>query len=223
MSDEYDFEPVPGLPAHLPEGEQLLWQGSPSAKATAFRVLHVGWVAAYFAVLLGWRLAAGLSDGHALTQIAVDSIPLTGMALTAVLILTVLARLIARTTIYTITSRRVVMRYGVALPMTVNVPFKAIQSADVAIRPDGTGEIALLVDDLGRLSYFHLWPNTRAWFVRKPQPSLRALPEAQKVATLLSRALHAFAGTPEKAVRPTAAVRPVGASSSSSQAASAAA
>lgn len=206
MSSEYDFEPVPGLPANLPEGEQLLWQGSPSARATAFRVLHVGWIAAYFALLLGWRILAGLSDGFALSEILVDSIPLAGMAMAAMLILSVLARLIARTTIYTITSRRIVMRYGVALPMTVNLPFKAIQSADVALRPDGTGDIALLVDDLGRLSYFHLWPNTRAWFVRKPQPSLRALPEAQQVATLLSRALHAFAGVPEKAIRPAAAI-----------------
>jgi hypothetical protein len=211
VSEEYDFEPVPGLPAHLPEGEQLLWQGSPSVKATAFEVLHVGWVAAYFAALLGWRLVAGLSDGQALSQIAIDSIPLAGMAVAAISILSVLARLIARTTIYTITSRRVVMRYGVALPMSVNVPFKAIQSADVAIRRDGAGDIALQVDDLGRLSYFHLWPNTRAWFVRKPQPSLRALPDAQKVATLLSRALNAFAGTPDKAVWPMGATRPANA------------
>ncbi len=208
MSDEYDFEPVPGLPANLPEGEQLLWQGSPSASATARRVLHIDLVAAYFAALLAWRFAAGAYDGYALSQIAVDSIPLAGMGAVALVILAVLAKLIARTTIYSITSRRVVMRYGVALPMSVNVPFKAIQSADVALRADGSGDIALAVDDLGRLTYFHLWPNTRAWHLRKPQPSLRAVPDAQNVAALLSRALHSAAGSPEKAMRPVSAVRP---------------
>lgn len=208
MSHEYDHEPVPGLPANLPEGEQLLWQGSPSAMATARRVLHVGLVAAYFAALLVWRIATGLSDGYTLSQIAFDSIPLLGMAAAAILILSLLARLIARTTIYSITSRRVVMRFGVALPMTVNIPFKAIRSADVALRADGTGDVALEVDDLGRLTYLHLWPHTRPWFVRKAQPSFRALPDAEHVAGLLSRALHAAAGTPERARRPQAAARP---------------
>jgi hypothetical protein len=208
VSHEYDFEPVPGLPANLPEGEQLLWQGSPSASATARRVLHIDWVAAYFAALLTWRLVAGLYDGHTLSQIAIDSIPLLGMSAASIAILAGLASLMARTTIYSITSRRVVMRYGVALPITVNVPFKSIHSADVALRADGSGDIALAVDDLGKLTFLHLWPNTRAWHLRKPQPSLRAVPDAQNVGALLSRALHTAAGSPEKATRPVAAVRP---------------
>lgn len=211
MSQEFEHEPIPGLPANLPEGEQILWQGSPSAAATAWSVLHIGWVGAYFAVLLTWRLFAGLSDGHTLTQIAFDSIPLTAVAVAAICILALVARLIARTTIYTITNRRVVMRFGVALPISVNVPFKAIRSAGAALRGDGTGDVALEVDDLGRLSYFHLWPHTRAWHVRKAQPSLRALPDAQNVATLLSRALHTAVGSAEKAVRPQSAVRPTAA------------
>lgn len=208
MSHEFDNEPVPGLPANLPEGENILWQGSPSATATAWQVLHIGWVGAYFAVLLAWRLIAGLSDGHTLERIAFDSIPLTIVAVTAISILAVLAYFIARTTIYTITNRRVVMRFGVALPISVNVPFKAIRSAGAALRADGTGDVALEVDDLGRLTYFHLWPHTRAWYVRKAQPSLRSVPDAQNVAGLLSRALNAAAGSADKAVRPVAVTRP---------------
>ncbi len=205
MSHEFDHEPIPGLPANLPEGESILWQGSPTASATGWRVLHIGWVAAYFAVLLAWRLVAGLSDGYTLSQIAFDSIPLAGFGAAAILILAVLARLIARTTIYTITNRRVVMRYGVALPISVNVPFKSIRSAGAALRSDGTGDVALDVDDLGRLTYFHLWPHARAWHVRKPQPTLRGVPDAANVAALMSRALNTAAGTADKAVRPAAA------------------
>lgn len=213
MSHEFDHEPIPGLPANLPEGENILWQGSPSASATAWRVLHIGWVGAYFAALLAWRLIAGLSDGHTIGQIAIDSIPLAVVAVAAIAILALLARLIARTTIYTITSQRLVMRFGVALPISVNLPFKAIRSAGAALRADGTGDVAIEVDDLGRLSYFHLWPHTRAWYVRKAQPSLRAVPDAQNVATLLSRALNAAAGSAEKAVRPVAVTRPAEAQS----------
>jgi len=208
VSHEFDLEPVPGLPAHLPEGENILWQGSPSASATAWRALHIGWVGAYFAALLAWRLIAGLSDGHTLSQIAIDSIPLTIVAVAAICVLAGLARLIARTTIYTITSRRVVMRFGAALPMAVNLPFKAIRSAGAALNADGTGDVAMEVDDLGKLTYFHLWPHTRAWHVRKAQPSLRGVPDAQAVAALLSRALNAAAGSADKAVRPVAVSRP---------------
>jgi hypothetical protein len=208
VSHEFDHEPIPGLPANLPEGENILWQGSPSASATAWRVLHIGWVGAYFAALLAWRLVAGLSDGHTMMQIATDSIPLTVVAVSAIAILALLARLIARTTIYTITSRRLVMRFGVALPISVNLPFKAIRSAGAALRADGTGDVAIEVDDLGRLTYLHLWPHTRAWHVRKAQPSLRAVPDAQNVAALLSRALNAAAGSADKAVRPNAVPRP---------------
>jgi hypothetical protein len=186
-------------------------------------VLHIDLVAAYFATLLAWRLLSGLYDGYTLSQIAVDSIPLLGMAAAALVILAVLARLIARTTIYTITSRRLVMRYGVALPITVNIPFKAIHSADVAMRSDGSGDIALAVDDLGKLTFLHLWPNTRAWHLRKPQPSLRALPDVQNVAALLSRALNAAAGSPEKATRPVSPARPQEASAAPGGAAPAAA
>lgn len=208
MSHEFDHEPVPGLPAHLPEGENILWQGSPSASATGWRVLHIGWVGAYFAVLLAWRLIAGLSDGHTLSQIAIDSIPLAVVAVAAICVLAGLARLIARTTIYTITNRRLVMRFGVALPISVNLPFKAIRSAGTALNADGTGDVAIEVDDLGKLTYLHLWPHTRAWYVRRAQPSLRGVPDAQNVAALLSRALHAAAGSADKAVRPVAMTRP---------------
>jgi hypothetical protein len=223
VSAEYDFEPIPGLPANLPEGEQLLWQGSPAAVATARRVLHIGLVAVYFGLLLTWRLVAGLSDGHSLAEIAVNSVPLLVLSATALAIIGGLAYLIARTTIYTITSQRVVMRYGVALPMAVDIPFKTIKNANVSLRPDGTGDIALEVEKLGRLTYFHLWPNTRAWYLRQPQPTLRALPDAAGAAALLSKALNAAAGTPEKATRPAVAARPAQAVSTSGASAPAAA
>ena len=36
MSDhDFDFESQPGLPKPLPEGETLLWQGSPDSAALA--------------------------------------------------------------------------------------------------------------------------------------------------------------------------------------------
>lgn len=199
---EYESEPIPGLPAYLPEGETLLWQGAPSAWNVARRSLHIGIVGMYFALLLGWRILTGLDAGSAPLEIAVDSIPLLSAAAASIALLYLLAYLIGRTTIYSITSRRVVMRYGVALPMTVNIPFTAIKAADVATGANGTGDIVLNVEGLGRIGYFHLWPHARAWHVRQPQPALRALPGVADAANILSRALHAASGQPARGAIP---------------------
>jgi hypothetical protein len=40
-----------GLPGPLPKGEQMLWQGGPSWKHVAVRVLHVRKLIIYFAIL----------------------------------------------------------------------------------------------------------------------------------------------------------------------------
>jgi hypothetical protein len=205
---EYDSEPIPGLPAHLPEGEQLLWQGSPETWAIARRVFHIGLVAAYFAVLLAWRFATGISDGHTLNEIAVNSIPLLITATAGFALIGLLAYLIARTTIYSITSRRVLMRFGVALPMSLNIPFKAVKNAAVHRCVNGSGDVALEVEGLDRLGFVHLWPHVRAWHVRQPQPTLRGLTEVDQVAGVLSKALHAAAGQPERKTRTTTSAHP---------------
>ena len=49
----------------------------------------------------------------------------------AVGVLSLLAWALARSTIYTITRPRVVLRFGVALPMSVNLPLRLVESADL--------------------------------------------------------------------------------------------
>ncbi|WP_419815823.1 photosynthetic complex putative assembly protein PuhB [Glacieibacterium sp.] len=175
---EYEFEPVRGLPGKLPPGETLLWQGAPDWRRLARDAFHVRLVAAYFAVLLGWAAIDG-------TLLGVTATLVVGVAGVAMLYL--LAWLSARTTVYSITSRRVVLRFGIALPKCVNLPFTAIETAQLAQNDDGSGNVALALTARG-LGYASLWPHARAWEVSKPQPMLRALPDAAKVATLLAEA-----------------------------------
>ena len=93
-------------------------------------------------------------------------------ALGAVVILLVIAVLSARTTMYSITDRRVVMRIGMALPVTLNIPFEGIDGASLAEFSDKSGDIALSLNHNGRLGYLVLWPHARPW--RWPAPRLRA-------------------------------------------------
>lgn len=172
---EYDTEPVPGLPQNLPEGEILLWQGSPDPKAVAHQVLHTKAVAVYFALLALVPLAMSVVQGTELTPALLATARLAVVGAVAIAILNTLSRAIARTTIYSMTSKRIVLRYGVAFPLSLNIPFKEISAIDCKSYADGTADVALSVTGPLRMSYLHLWPHCRAWRLENAQPTLRVL------------------------------------------------
>lgn len=198
---EFATEPVKGLPERLPAGERMLWQGQPSWRALAIQVFHVRKIAIYFGLILIWRLASGWVDGSSPASMMAFLVWFVPIALAAVSIPALLAWLYARTTVFTITNRRVVMRYGVALPWSLNLPYRVIDSASMRQRSDGTTDIPLSLSGHGRISYLHLWPFVRPWRISRPQPMIRGLSDGQQAARVLSRALHAFAETsPDGAV-----------------------
>lgn len=197
---EYEFEPIRGLPALLPPGERMLWQGGPDWRALALRVFHVRKIAIYFALLAAWRAAVTGYDGGSLEAAAMSVLWMGLLAAVSLTILTSIAWLIGRTTVYTITNKRLVLRFGIALPMSVNLPFKRIESAAMKAHGDGTGEIPVTLTGGDRTSYLVMWPHVRPWRFSKPQPMLRAVPDAAKVAGILSEALAGAAGLPKQAV-----------------------
>ena len=83
---DFDFEPVPGLPAHLPEGEKLLWQGAPEWRDLAIRAFHVRKVAIYCGVLLLLPGAVALGDGGSVLDAAWAMLKLAPLAVGAVAI-----------------------------------------------------------------------------------------------------------------------------------------
>lgn len=188
MIAEHDIEAVRGLPGVLPKGETLLWQGSPDWRRLARSALHTHLVAIYFGILLTWAVIDSLVPGGVASP--------AGIVTTAVLgalaygILNLLAWLIARSTVYSITSKRVVMRVGVALSKCVNLPFSAIADAHLAENADGTGDIALALNAKS-LGWLVMWPHIRPWRLARPEPTLRAIPDAAKIARLLAEACAA--------------------------------
>ncbi|MFO1306539.1 MAG: photosynthetic complex putative assembly protein PuhB [Burkholderiales bacterium] len=187
--DEYEFEPVRGLPERLPAGERLLWQGSPSWRALAIRAFHVRKIGIYFAVLLAWRLVLAWRDGEALRDTLLAAAWLVPLAAAAIGLLCAVAWLTARSAVYTITDRRVVMRVGVVLEVAFNLPLTSIEGASVQIHRDGTADIPLELDGKDRIAYAHLWPHARPFHVRKPEPMLRCVPDGARVASVLAGAL----------------------------------
>jgi hypothetical protein len=170
----------------------MLWQGAPRWTTLARRAFHVWKVTIYFAVILVWRVIADLAAGQPVSEIIVGALWILALGAFAIGGLMLLAWAMGRSTVYTITSRRVVMRFGVALPMIVNFPFAQIASAQMKRYSDDTGDIPLVLAAGVRTSYTVLWPHVRPWHFTKPQPMLRAIPDVVGVAKILSDALTHF-------------------------------
>ncbi|MEL6598043.1 MAG: photosynthetic complex putative assembly protein PuhB [Pseudomonadota bacterium] len=188
--EEIAFEPIRGLPEALPEGEEILWQGRPDTWTLVKESLALRWVVGYFVLLAVWRVGS-LIDLMPLGAALSTAIPFLGLGLLTGAILWLVALVQARSTVYTITSARVVMRIGAALTLTVNLPFAAIGGAQLDLRKRGTGTIALQLTGKTRLSYLVCWPHVRPWHMSPTQPALRCIPHAQAVADILARAAAA--------------------------------
>jgi hypothetical protein len=123
---------IAGIQEPLPPGERLLWQGAPDWRVLAVTALHLRKLGLYFGALLLLHMAASMRDGATLAHALGNALPLALLAAGALGLLAFYAWASARTTIYAVTTRRVVLRVGVALPITVNLPFTGIES--VALR-----------------------------------------------------------------------------------------
>lgn len=182
--------PMDGLPGRLPPGEQVLWQSAPGWRPLARHAFKIRMVAVYFLLLVCWRVIGSMMAGHGLAYAVVSAASCVLLGAAGVALFCLFAWLIARTTTYTITQKRIVLTYGMALPKSLNLPFSAIEAADLRLNADGTGDI--LVRPLGtkRLSYLLLWPHVRPGPKGTALPVLRCLTAPQDAADILAQALR---------------------------------
>jgi len=186
---EHEFEAAPGLPEPLPAGERILWQGGPQWRALCLHVFHLRKLAIYFAAMMGLQTVYLMGDPQAAIG---RSLVASGIAATIALgLLALVAWGVARTTLYTLTSRRVVMRIGIVLTITLNLPLRQLRGADLLAHADGHGDVSLALAGTKRIGWFHLWPHARPWALRDPQPAMRCIADAQAVGQRLLTAWQA--------------------------------
>jgi hypothetical protein len=183
---------IRGVPHPLPAGERLLWEGGPSTSAVATHVFHWRLLAAYFAIMLAYG-AFSTTEPVGTKVWVVSFVVRLGLAAFVLATAFGLAKTVASTTWYAITSQRVVLRIGMVFSMSINIPFKLLASAGVGQFPDGSGQVHLEIVAGHRLAYIALWPHCRVFRLNQPQPLLRGLMEPQRVAAILSDAVAAAA------------------------------
>ena len=185
--DDFAVEPIEGLPELLPKGEVILWQGRPNWLRLTIESLNLWWVIGYFGLLAAWRFLTVI-DYMPLGTAFSASIPFLFVAAFVGLLLCGVGYIQAKATLYTITNRRVVMRIGAALTLTLNLPFTKIDNAAVAKKRGGFGNIAFETSGDTKFSFFVLWPHARSWYFGKPQPTLKCILDIEKVSSILGQA-----------------------------------
>lgn len=195
----------------LPEGseivgrdETILWEGRPVVAGLARRLFHLRALTGYFAVLALWDLATAFRAGIRANAAVLGLGWLVLAALVVAALVFAAAAIVAVTTRYTLTDKRLILQIGVALPIALTLPLHRIGSADLRLYPDGSGDLPLTLGD-GNIAYLLLWPHARPWRFKVTQPMLRSVPEAREVARVLAGALLAASPSGEAvAVAPAA-------------------
>ena len=127
----------------LPAGETILWRGKPDWRFLAIDAFHAPLIALYFGLIGGWHLMAALHDGASGSAALLEASGVVFPLIVALSLVSLLAWLSARATVFTLTDRRVVMRYGMALPALINIPLGNIEAMRMRKGLGGTGDIAV--------------------------------------------------------------------------------
>jgi hypothetical protein len=157
--------------------ETVLWKGRPSLGVLARTALHTRTLGLYMGALIVIALATGRNDAAMVAA---------GLGAVLIALLYLLAWLSARSTLYILTDVRLIMRIGMAIETRINVPLKQVKAAHLRPRAGGHGDIALELGGDRLLGYILLWPHVRPWHYAFPQPMLRALPDAARVAQMIA-------------------------------------
>jgi len=181
----HEFEPTFGFPESLPASEKVLWQGNPCAWLIARRIFFLPHLFFYFLI---FSCLALIVNGDVLTlkDLFVKFLSYMSLGMVAIFILLAISFLISSTTMYSITDKRVVMRIGIVLNLSLNIPFSKIETAELKAYPDKSGDISLNLVPDNKIAYLHLWPHCRPWFFSSPRPRLSCLKDVEVIASCLT-------------------------------------
>jgi hypothetical protein len=188
---EHDGEPVPGLPARLPQGEHIVWQGAPVASIVLRRLLRARLVGIAFAAMAAWSVALGVNAGEGAALLGARLLYAAAGAAMVLGLMALYARLVARTSLYTITNKRIVMRIGIAISASFNLPYAQISEAGFRSAEDGSGDIALGLAKGHGLSSAVFFPHQKGGIWRALEPQLICLADVRAVAALLAKEMQA--------------------------------
>ncbi|MAK99784.1 MAG: phosphopantetheine adenylyltransferase [Citromicrobium sp.] len=187
MNDE-PIDIALGLPGPLPAGERVLWHGKPERAALLRYLFRWPLLVAYFALFALLPILATAQSGASVAQVLFSPVLLLPFALPVAGLVMASAWALARTSVYVITDRRVILQVGVAFTRTVNIPLELIADVSARERPHGM-DIALTLRSADKIAWLALWPHVRGAQFSHPVPMLRGLPVDSPAGSILVDAI----------------------------------
>lgn len=179
---------VRGVSEPLPPGERILWEGAPDARALAKHLFFIRPLSIYLTAMVAWWVFVNRAEAGTETfwaTLGIEVLLSAGIIVAALFF----ARAIAKGTTYAVTDQRLVMRFGVIFPLTINIPLRYVQGASARQFSDGTGQIAVELGKKESLAWIVLFPHVRPWRFQNPEPLLRGLKDPVKVGEVLRTAV----------------------------------
>ena len=164
--------------------ETVLWKGRPGLSVLTRSAFHLGAFTVYMAAMI--LLAVFFGNAQ-------SALFLAGLTVVGAAVIQLIAWQCARSTLYILTDVRLIMRIGMAVETRINIPLKHIRAADLNPRGGDHGDIAVQLGGERLLGYVLLWPHVRPFRFARPEPMLRAIPDAQNVASILAKACAQYA------------------------------
>jgi len=163
--------------------ETVLWKGRPQVALLARTAFHTRTLGLYMGGLAVAALVMGRTDA---------ALVAAGLGSALIALLYGLAWASARSTLYILTDTRMIMRIGMAIETRINLPLKQVTAAHLRMRGKDQGDIAFELSGDRLLGNLLLWPHVRPWHYAKPQPMLRAVPDAAHVARMIAETRARF-------------------------------
>ena len=171
----------------IPKDEKIIWYGRPDLRRFCLTALGLKYIIIYLIIIFFSIIYARYGDFNFIEILQV-LFPYLISCFLAVLLLIIVGISQVLPTIYVITSKRVIIRSGLALIFMINVPFDKIASIDKNLYKDGCGNISFKLINNKRVPFFASWPSVRPWYFNNPEPTFRCISDVEIVALKLSEA-----------------------------------
>ena len=177
-----------GLPSDvasaIPPSEKILWIGKPDWKSLAYHAFFLKYLLIYLLLAAVYSVSVYGKD----IDLGLFFVSFTPYLLSGVLagsVISFIAFLQSKNTVYVLTEKRIIIRSGIALIFLLNAPLKNIESIDRQFLRNGCGNISFSTTSKKRIPFLSCWPSVRPWSFISPKPAFRSVPEISELETII--------------------------------------
>lgn len=171
----------------IPKDEVIIWHGRPDLRRFCLTAIGIKYILVYLIIITCSIIYTRYGDFNLITFLQV-LVPYLLSCCLAIILLVIVGISQVLPTVYVITSKRVIIKSGLALIFMLNVPFDKIASIDKNHYSDGSGNISFKLISNKRVPFFASWPSVRPWYFSNPEPAFRCIADVDVIALKLSEA-----------------------------------